>query len=83
MQKSSNLRLKVGRAKYLTTLDFLIGYWEIPLETNSKVLTSFVSPKGQYQWKVTAFGLSGASATFQKTMNQALLLQSDHKKKFS
>ena len=69
MQNSSNLRLKFGRAKYLTTLDLSKGYWEVPFETNSKEITSFLSPIGQYQWKVMTFGLSGAPATFQRTMN--------------
>ena len=78
MQNSSNLRLKVGRARYLTTLNLLKGHWEILLETNSKELISFVSLKGQYKWKVIAFGLPGTRATFHRTMNQALLWHSDY-----
>ena len=73
MQNSSNLRLKVGRARYLTTLNLLKGHWEILLETNSKELTSFVLLKGQSKWEVIAFGLPETPATFHRTMNQALL----------
>lgn len=82
MQNSEQLRFKAGAAQYLTTLDILKGYWEIPLAEDSRELTSFVSPKGQYQWKVMPFGLSGAPATFQRIMNQILRPHSDFTESF-
>ena len=82
MQNSEQLRFKAGAAQYLTTLDILKGYWEIPLAEDSRELTSFVSPRGQYQWKVMPFGLSGAPATFQRIMNQILRPHSDFAESF-
>ncbi|KFM71645.1 Retrovirus-related Pol polyprotein from transposon 17.6, partial [Stegodyphus mimosarum] len=82
MQNAEELRYKAGAARYLSTLDILKGYWEIPMEKESRHLTSFVSPKGQYQWKVMPFGLSGAAATFQRVMNQALRPHSDYAESF-
>lgn len=82
MQNSENLRFKAGGATFLTTFDILKGYWEIPLEVSCRELTSFVSPKGQYQWKVMPFGLSGAPSTFQRIMNQILRPHSDYADSF-
>lgn len=52
MQDAMELRFKAGAAKYITTLDILKGYWSIPMDEKSKEFTSFIGPKGQYQWKV-------------------------------
>ena len=55
---------KIGRAKYVTTLDLLKGYWQVPLTISAKELSAFVTPQGLYQYCVMPFGMKNAPATF-------------------
>ena len=59
-------------AKYFTSLDLKSGYWQIPLAEEAKEKTAFTSRYDHYQWNVLPFGLSNASAAFQRRMNSIL-----------
>ncbi len=63
---------RIGRAKYITTLDLCKGYWQVPLEPTSRPYTAFRTPIGLYQFTVHPFGLHGAPATFQRLMDRVL-----------
>ena len=63
---------QVGRAKYMTKIDLLKGYWQVPLSDKAKEISAFVTPDGLYQCKVMPFGMKGAPATFQRLMNQVI-----------
>ena len=63
---------QLGKAKYITTLDLARGYWQVPMSDQDKGKTAFTTPKGLYQFNVMPFGLSGASATFQRMMDGLL-----------
>lgn len=65
MPRIDDLMDRLGGAKYLTTLDLTRGYWQVPVERNSRPLTAFTTPYGLYQFVVMPFGLKGAPATFQ------------------
>lgn len=73
MQNDTELRYKAGAARYITTLDILKEYWDIPVGKESKVLTSFIGSKGQYQWLVIPYGLNGSAGTFLKTIKRVLI----------
>ena len=62
----------LGRAKYVTTLDLSRGYWQVPVEEESRSKTAFTTPYGLFQFRVMPFGLHGAPATFQRMMDQLL-----------
>ena len=70
MPRVDELIDKLGSACYITTLDLSRGYWQVPVPEESRPLTAFVTPFGQYQFRVMPFGLSGAPATFQRLMDQ-------------
>ncbi len=61
---------RIGKAKYVTKLDLLKGYWQIPLTNQAKRLSAFVTPDGLYQYRVMPFSMKNAPATFQRMINQ-------------
>ena len=61
---------KVGNAKYVTKLDLLKGYWQVPLSSRAKEISAFTTPDGLFQYKVMPFGMKNAPATFQRLINQ-------------
>ena len=60
---------KVGKAKYVTKIDLLKGFYQVPLTERAKELSAFVTPSGLYQFKVMAFGMKNSPATFQRLIN--------------
>ncbi|KMQ85218.1 reverse ribonuclease integrase, partial [Lasius niger] len=64
---------KLRGARYLTTLDLKNGYWQIPLEPDSRPITAFTIPgRGLFQFTVMLFGLHSAPATFQRLLDSVL-----------
>ncbi|KAL7874754.1 hypothetical protein SRHO_G00057240 [Serrasalmus rhombeus] len=56
----------VGNAKYVTKLDLLKGYWQVPLTERASLISAFVTPDSFMQYSVMAFGMRKAPATFQR-----------------
>lgn len=56
----------------LNLLDLLKGYWQVPLTERASEISAFATPDSFLQYKVLAFGLKNAPATFQRLMNQVL-----------
>lgn len=63
---------QVGSAKFVTKLDLLRGYWQVPLSERAQEISSFVIPSGLYSYRVMSFGLRNAPATFQRLMNRVV-----------
>ena len=62
----------VGRAKFLTQIDLLKGYYQIPLSEHAKLISAFTTPFGLFQYERLPFGLCNAPATFQRAVNGIL-----------
>jgi len=59
-------------SKYFSTLDLLSGYWQVLLSPDAQVKAAFITRDELWKWKVLPFGLTSASATFQRLMEQVL-----------
>ena len=62
----------VGSAVYITKLDLLKGYWQVPLTPQASDISAFVTPDHFLQYTVMPFGMRNAPATFQRLMNTVL-----------
>ncbi|KAL0176818.1 hypothetical protein M9458_029148, partial [Cirrhinus mrigala] len=69
MPRVDELLDRLGRARYITTLDLTKGYWQVPLTPTAKEKTAFSTPRGRWQYRTLPFGLHGAPATFQRMMD--------------
>ena len=53
-------------------LDATSGFWQIPLEEESQLLTTFITPFGRYAFRRLPFGISSAPEIFQRKMTELL-----------
>jgi hypothetical protein len=62
----------IGRcqSKIFSCLDLTSGYWQMPLDKNSRSYTCFTIPGiGSFEWLVSPFGLKGCPASFGRLMD--------------
>lgn len=64
----NDLLQSIGRNKVFSTLDLLQGFWQIPLDEESKQLTAFSTPNGHFHFKRMPFGLRSSPITFSRLM---------------
>jgi hypothetical protein len=62
----------IGPATFITKLDLLKGYWQVPLTPRASEISAFVTPDHFLQYTVMPFGVRNAPATFQRLMNLVL-----------
>lgn len=60
---------ELTNSSWFTCLDLTARYHQIRLQAGEEPKTTFQTHSGQYEFRIMAFGLSGAPATFQKAMN--------------
>lgn len=63
---------RVGNAAFVTKIDLLKGYWQVPLSDRAKEISAFVTPDHFLHYTVMAFGLRNAPATFQRLVNRVI-----------
>lgn len=72
LPRISDILDDIGNAKYLTKIDLLKGYYQVPLTNKAKEISSFITPFGLYSYRVMPFGLCNAPATFQRMMSEVI-----------
>lgn len=72
MVRIDELFERIGRAKYLTTLDLTKGYHQVPVAPDSQKLTAFTTPFGLYHYLFMPFGVKNGPRTFQRLMDRIL-----------
>ena len=61
---------KLGdECNYMSKLDCNSGYWQLPLDDKSQLLTTFITPFGRYCCTRGPFGLSSMQENFNKKMD--------------
>lgn len=63
---------KVGVVTFITKIDMVKGYWQVPLIERAKQLASFVVSGNVFQCQVMPFRLKNAPATFQRLMDRVI-----------
>ena len=65
------LTLMFSDAEYYSVLDATSGCWQIELDEESSLLTTFNTPFGRYRLTRIPFDIHSAQEVFQKTMDMA------------
>ncbi|CDQ60651.1 unnamed protein product [Oncorhynchus mykiss] len=59
-------------SQVFTKLDARSGFWKIPPSSESRALTTFITPFGRYCFNVLPFGIASGLEHFQRRMSQLL-----------
>ena len=63
---------KLKDASYFAVFDTSMGFFHVPLDAKSKVLTAMLTPFGIYVYNVLAMGLSNAKDVFETCIREVL-----------
>jgi hypothetical protein len=63
---------ELSQASWFTCLDLRAGFHQIRIRVGEEYKTTFQTHCGHFEFKVMAFGLTGAPGTFQEAMNSTL-----------
>ena len=72
MPKVDTTLAQLTGATMFSKLDANSGFWQIPLATKSKLLTTFITPYGRFCFNKLPFGICSAPEVFQCQMNDIL-----------
>ena len=72
MPNVTDVIASLGGVQYFTSLDLVRGYYQMPIEENSKEYTAFSTPRSHWQFKRLPFGLKNSPAAFQREMQSIL-----------
>ena len=59
------------QAKFFTVLDAMKGYHQCPLDQESQLLTTFITPFGRFKYMRAPYGISSISEHYDRRMHEA------------
>ena len=62
------------QSKYFTVKDSTLGFWHVPLDLRSSLLTTFNTPWDKYRWLRMPFSLKVSGDVFQERLDKVLRL---------
>lgn len=63
---------RLNGVKYMSKLDLMMGFHQVPLSKESQEKSAFITPSGLFEFTRMPFGLTNAPATFQRLMDCTL-----------
>ena len=63
---------ELSKARFFSKVDLSSAFWHLPLDEESSLFITFITPFGRYKWLRLPFGLNVSSEIFQKRLFQAL-----------
>ena len=63
---------KIGDSEFYSKFDLAKGYWQIPIDEESKDVTVFTCHKGLFKFNVLPFGIQAGSQVFCRAMRKLL-----------
>ena len=70
MPTIEEIATRLNGAKLFSVFDASNGFWQVELDEESSVLTTFNTPFGRYRWKRMPFGINSAPEVWQRRMRE-------------
>ena len=72
MPNLMNCVYRPNKVNYFTKIDLVRGYYQVPIDEESRKYTAFSTIQHHYQFKRLSFGLKNSGMAFQRIMQQIL-----------
>uniref|UniRef100_A0A803TGK0 Gypsy retrotransposon integrase-like protein 1 n=1 Tax=Anolis carolinensis TaxID=28377 RepID=A0A803TGK0_ANOCA len=72
MPRLDDLLERIGKAKFISSIDLTKGFWQVPMAPEDQSKTAFRTQGGLYEFVVLPFGLKNSPATFQRLVDKVL-----------
>ena len=73
LPRVSDMLSLLAKGRMFSKLDANSGFWQVILEKESRLLTTFLTPWGRFCFKRMPFGITSAPEYFQRKMEQILV----------